>query len=273
MLFPKEGSATKGAKDAPLRKSDKRKLRDAVREQFGVALHGNDDEEKEAATATARMSELIMGGTLVRRTVVVSTPGQTTTRVTLYLKPPVRSSNAANKNATDAETCSSNENDWPYSKTTHAIFMQVEKDDTLIPTVSLLSVWPTLIPSVTVPWNVSKFTCRGAHLMRSGMLQWPSSMNHNNNGNHLVSIGVRGNPQPFAVGQLSCSSTEFGPGTKGIGVTILTCYGDDLYRMSHSFPTNLHNAVGEGGMVNALGGGGIFDSDDYGNIGFRDGAI
>lgn len=118
----------------------------------------------------------------------------------------------------------------------------------------------------------------------------------------VVAISVIGNPQPVAVGTIEkglfrdyCYSKNanrgegggenrdwkeevinlVGPGKKGVGVTIVNCYGDDLWKGSlpaktgsfgnHAVPTT------KGGAVRNPIGGGIYDDGNFGNTGFVDG--
>jgi prepilin-type processing-associated H-X9-DG protein len=92
-----------------------------------------------------------------------------------------------------------------------------------------------------------------------------------------------GNPQVLAVGfveknlfreycygkhedwrVVACSLV--GPEKKGVGVTIVICYGDDLWKSS------LPVKAVEFGDVNPLGGG-KYDDGNYGNVGFVDGRV
>ena len=102
----------------------------------------------------------------------------------------------------------------------------------------------------------------------------------------LVTISIIGNPQPAAIGFVDRSlfreycypknggnrgeydaSAYVGVGTKGIGVTIVNCYGDDLWKLG--LPTATKQ-VEEGGSLNPLTGG-AYDNGNYGNAGFVDG--
>jgi translation initiation factor 2D len=80
----------------------------------------------------------------------------------------------------------------------------------------------------------------------------------------MVAVCVKGNPQPFAVGicKISKSALDqdprelFGPSTKGIGVEIWNCFGDDLWRFSNTKEQIRKNSHEDG---------------SYGNPGFVDG--
>jgi translation initiation factor 2D len=95
----------------------------------------------------------------------------------------------------------------------------------------------------------------------------------------MVAICVKGNPQPFAVGvckidpngnHSNSNNTPvllYGPNTKGVGVEIWNCYGDDIWKSSYTQEqrkcTHSRNGMG--------GGNAPYDNGHYGNIGFIDG--
>jgi translation initiation factor 2D len=166
-----------------------------------------------------------------------------------------------------------------------------EKNPTpvLVPTVALLSVlyihMPNIfrehiIPTITIPSNITKFLCRGAHLMRAGMasnncsMPYPSECLRHTRG--LVALAVHGNTQPFATGFLTPGTTPEAlqtyhtrNGQLGIGVFIVTCYGDDLWRdcfkhMGHHMKCSL-GLRGDASQK--------FEDGSYGNSGFLDGRI
>jgi translation initiation factor 2D len=91
-----------------------------------------------------------------------------------------------------------------------------------------------------------------------------------------VVIRVVGNPQPFAVGFVTrgTDETSIGPEKKGVGVQIVTCYGDEIYR-SQKVDASVEGAplVGDGSFdgVRSELGGDIFDYGNYGNVGFVQG--
>ena len=154
------------------------------------------------------------------------------------------------------------------------------------------------VPNVAVDAEVSKYLCRGADLMRSGMRSLPPPWSLRRSGG-IVTVSVIGNPQPMAGGMVEeglfrdyCYAKKkgsaggggdwseearglVGPGKRGVGVTIVNCYGDDLWR--GSLPPNAGsfgcgtsgngNAPTGGDVVNPLGGG-AYDDGNYGNAGF-----
>jgi translation initiation factor 2D len=104
----------------------------------------------------------------------------------------------------------------------------------------------------------------------------------------LVTINIYGNSQILAVGFVErglfreyCYSKKWenewkenvnllvGPETKGVGVEVVSCYGDDLWKVG-----NNSGGIGRGvknvdimGVINPLGGG-RYDDGNFGNVGF-----
>ena len=240
----------------------------------------------------------------------------------LYVKSPTPASSSeavsdskTTTNPTDNDTVSGG--GWPYQHKQQFLWMAFEdtKSKTVLletPTVALLAVLchppqqqhPQELPAVaaarvvTIPAPASKYICRGADLMRAGILQAPvavvgapsqpltaavasSSMTitkKNNNSNKknnstsnssstkdMVMICVQGNFQPFAVGRSLLHENEntYGYGTKGVGVEIWNSYGDDLWRTTRTLlPTNTREATNRSRCsVNV-------DDGRYGNPGF-----
>jgi Predicted RNA-binding protein (contains PUA domain) len=159
---------------------------------------------------------------------------------------------------------------WPYTRCSQVLLLQVGQ--ILLPSLALLSVLPKHVleelPTVMVHPIVSKYLCRGADLMRSGMV----SISPKHDG-WVVIRAVR-NPQPFAVGFVTRGDdeTSIGLEKKGGGVQIVTCYGDDIYRsqmmMSSSAPQVA--SLADGGVRSEMGGD-IYDFGNYGNVGFVQG--
>ena len=118
--------------------------------------------------------------------------------------------------------------------------------------------------AVTVPPPlVSKYLCRGADLMTAGMRNIPSNTKH-----RVLPICIQGNPQPFAVGKLRDDIQKIGVGTKGVGMEIWSCYGDDLWRQQQQPHSETNNHI----VMNQVGGA-AFDDGHYGNVGFVDGTL
>lgn len=116
----------------------------------------------------------------------------------------------------------------------------------------------------------------------------------------VAAIQVQRNPQPMAVGILhpdlcickdndhddETQASTYGPGSRGVGVHIIHCYGDDLWRNQHSqldaryHPTyassssvsRVHDTTSRSILfTNAIGGGALYEDGNYGNVGFLDG--
>ena len=339
-MFQKDGSSTlNGKKDVPIRKSDRRKLRDRVVDVLFTGGSTKDNNENDAPSGgqceewITRAEKLIddcivapKGGDVLARKMKLMGGGE---HATLYLRTP--SSSSASSSANDSNSNGGElsyidilklyPTTWPYQQTTQPILLEYEDSDrkvNLIPLLPLLAALPPSlsspplgkkgeeeenpndddknnnkyrIPNIIIHSEVSKYMCRGADLMRSGIRSFPSPWTLRQS-KGLVSISIIGNPQPVAVGMIErglfreycypkngnnrdrgvCSWKDdavnlVGPGKKGIGVIIVSCYGDDLWKNSLSSKCSSLQT----GVVNPLGGG-IYDDGNYGNQGFVDGA-
>lgn len=368
-MFHKAGSSTIGGrKDVPLRKSDRRRLRDRVVNDAlllvvgGANNRGGDDGAVEivggdssvvVAECRGEVQASIIGSSSCRSSraiqlvddVILGNNGDIVSRklrlmdgtnVTLFLRTPssIVGGNlptlALNNNATSSSSssntvdCNSFPIVWPYQKTIQPILLEIEDGERkvhLIPLLPLLmSFSPSEsngrkvdsinndddgIPNIVVHSEVSKFLCRGADLMRSGMRSFPPPWTLRRSGG-IVTVSVIGNPQPLAVGMLehglfreycynknnvnrgtTASTTTVdswkieatklvGPGKKGVGVMIVNCYGDDLWKESlppktGSFGTSNIPSM-KGDVINPLGGG-SYDDGNYGNLGFVEGRV
>ncbi|EED90413.1 predicted protein [Thalassiosira pseudonana CCMP1335] len=327
-MFHKDGSSTLGGKkDAPLRKSDRRKLRDSLVDALFIG-------DASSPTSTdgwiGRAEKLIddailapKGGDVLSRKLKL--PGGE--HATLFLRTPAAgplgtssSSFLATKPSTTTAHPISEEQlfnsypiAWPYYQTTQPIVMEYEDTDRkvhLIPLLALLAALPPPLPSspllaigandtsdtttkkyripnIAIHPQVSKYICRGADLMRSGIRSFPSPWELRSS-KGLVTISILGNPQPVAIGFIEKSllreycyskngfrdwrldaSNSVGMGKKGVGVTVVNCYGDDLWR---SASTSKVGAACAGDVTNPLGGG-RFDDGNYGNAGFLEGKV
>jgi predicted ribosome-associated RNA-binding protein Tma20 len=298
------------AVDVPMRKSDRRRLRQraaayfldgssptevaAVVSETGNSTNINasdvvdvDDAEANDPNGNpikALLDEIFLrGGTLSSRSLPRSAFKATNTtesktkgnheNMVLYVKSP---------SSSDTE---SNAGYWPYQKKSQFVWMALEdkKSGKILhetPSVALLAVvWHAVIfpdPEkasavsfrrylertriATVPSPVTRYLCRGADLMRAGIISAPEKQqdsetenfgeakgNHKKNqnkkdkssisdgGKDMVVICAKGNPQPFAVGRSilwsnASDDKPYGYGTKGVGVEIWNCFGDDLWR-------------------------------------------
>lgn len=340
-MFHKDGSSTLGGKkDVPLRKSDRRRLRDRVMETLFIGSNDcapDEDNTVWMARAEQLVEDAIMaprGGDVISRKLKLSSG----IYATLFLRTPCLDSlvaDAAGAAATTKSFVPSISNakgvkslkeiiradfpaSWPYHSTTQPILLEYEDEDRkvqLIPLLPLLAALPPQassshftdaamentrhyrIPNILIHPEVSKFICRGADLMKSGMRSFPSPWALRQS-KGIVTISVIGNPQSAAIGLIEkslfrdyCYSKNgnrgggdwredaanwIGPGTKGVGVMIVNCYGDDLWKGSLPTKTgsfgNNSVALKEGAAVieNPCGGG-FYDDGNYGNIGFADG--
>ena len=299
-MFHKPNSSTLGGKkDAPLRKSDRRKLRDRLLE----TLFSGESKTNWIAQAEKLIDDAIVGsGDVLCRKLKLQNE-----HVTLFLRTGCScpSTDVSREAPIDMDgLMDAFPTSWPY-QTTQPIVLEYEDSERklhLIPLISLLSALPPpppspplnnepyipldetikkyRIPNLTIHPAVSKYICRGADLMKSGIRSFPPPWELRQS-KGVVSISIIGNPQVLAVGFIEkCLFREYcyrrqedwksiacglvGPETKGVGVTILNCYGDDLWKSG--LPSK---ALGSG-VVNPLGGG-RYDDGNYGNVGFQEG--
>jgi len=258
-MFKKEGSFSKTngkkAKDTPLKKSDRRKLRDSFLAIIGnTTAAANDETDTGTQSITKEQLDFIF----------LDSKSDVSIR---KLKLKNVNSNAGATNIYSRSPSSSIEEDaalWPYTKFSQVLLMQV--DNVTIPSLALLSILPAEIlnslPTMVVPPIVSKYLCRGADLMRSGIISMPSK--HHG----WCVIRAMGNQQPFAVGFVTNGTdpSSIGAETKGVGLQVVTCYGDEIH-LSQMDPTAKPLDRGRRSEI----GGGIFDNGNYGNVGFIDG--
>ena len=270
-MFHKEGtfqtvvSSGKNKKksiDTPLRKSDRRKLHSvALSLTSRRSSMATFDDQVDTDQVDSILNTIFLDDTLsVRKVQLPDSKAQ------VYL----RSSSGNNDNSK-----------WPYPSSTECVWLSIDlgphTQPLELPSLTTLSLVPTMLPIVYVHPNVSKYLCRGAHLMRAGIRQWPA---HHSG---VVAVCVQGNPQPFAVGLVTNGTNQntVGVDAKGIGVEIWTCYGDDIWRnttkanaidpdgvakqSSSSSPSDASDA-----LVNPCGGA-LFGNGHYGNVGFIDG--
>lgn len=330
-MFAKEGSSTIGGKkDAPLKKSDRRRLRDKTLDIIFTSSNNNSDNnasEEWVSRAEKLIHDAIIapksGEVLSRKLKLAS--GQL---ATLFLRTPsgALTDDAVEPKKFDKASDLQSYDDilqsypitWPYHQTTQPILLEYEDGDRklhLVPLLPLLAALPPPLPSspltkvveesssttqapsnkakqykipnISVHPEVSKYICRGADLMSAGIRTFPSPWALRQS-KGLVTISIIGNPQPAAIGFVDralfreyCypknggnkgeydASLYVGIGAKGVGVTIVNCYGDDLWKLG--LPTaSTKQGEEEGGSLNPLTGG-AYDSGNYGNAGFVDG--
>jgi translation initiation factor 2D len=314
-MFHKPNSSTLGGKkDAPLRKSDRRKLRDRLIETLFIG-EGSGEWISRAEKLIEDAIVAPKGGDVMCRKLKLVGGDH----ATLFL----RSSGGEISGAAVVmetpnnleELMKSYPTSWPY-QTTQPILLEYEDSDRklhLIPLLSLLAALPPppstpllagalepqaeytsnasarkyRIPSILVHPQVSKYICRGADLMKSGIRSFPPPWEIRQS-KGVVTISIIGNPQPLAVGMIEkgllreyCykngqkgnanwredACNLVGPSKKGVGVTIVSCYGDDLWKSSLPSKSSLKT-----GLRNPLGGG-VYDDGNHGNVGFQDGSL
>ncbi|KAL3780317.1 hypothetical protein ACHAWO_010104 [Cyclotella atomus] len=347
-MFHKPNSCTQGSKkDFPLRKSDRRKLRDRVIETL---FTGSATSDSPTASWIDRAEKLIDdafigGGEILCRKLKLESGN-----VTLFLRTASEQSHAATTEPSSGDEqrilMNSFPITWPYTTSTQPILLEMEDIDRklhLVPLLPLLAAlppppvtqstnstdsstndtndWPNTqirstnntderryrIPSITIHPSTSKYLIRGAHLMKCGiLLQYnptfspPWTLRQSKG---LVSIRILDNPQILAVGfvertlfreycyskktnakrdGISMGSGDWkdslnglvGVDTKGVGVEIVSCYGDDLWKIGLG-SSNSNAKISDGvllGVTNPLGGG-RYDDGNFGNVGFCDGRI
>ncbi|KAL7471292.1 hypothetical protein ACHAXS_011591 [Conticribra weissflogii] len=333
-MFHKEGTSTSGGKkDAPLRKSDRRKLRDRALDalflpaKVDVDCGDNDNGTSAPEQEWIRRAHLLMddaivssrGGEEILSRKLKLASGE---NVTLFLRTASSSQSAkpsgGNKHVSSSPSPLTHEEllkayptTWPYHQSTQPVLLEMEDADRkvhLIPLLPLLAALPPpssvaaairvaateesnyRIPDVVIHPQVTKYLCRGADLMKSGMRSFPAPWTLRQS-KGVVTVSVEGNPMVCAVGLVDrglfrdyCygkkndnhaveASDWVGPGKKGVGVRILTCYGDDLWKsgLLSSGSRKAHASLEvEDGVDNPLGGG-KFDDGNWGNLGFVDG--
>jgi translation initiation factor 2D len=300
-MFHKDGSTVsfngKKFKDAPVRKSDRRNLRNLVSSTLLSGGRAEADKEAEVDPyLSVVLDHVFLKGSLLCRSVLLK-DGK---KATLYYRSPEEEDDATEEpqEGCDPFKC------WPYRDTHQCVWIQLPQDQRSqvisLPSLALLAVLfhaaavyaerggdylasPVKgMPVVVVPPAASKYVCRGAHLMRAGVIRAfiPSVSCLSEEqvsvpvpvGLHPAVVMVSGNPQPFAVGILNYSE-DFWTNRKGVAVSIVTSYGDDLWRQQC-----IHSSHGRGSTlpseakVSAMGGA-PFGAGDYGNVGFLQGGI
>jgi len=256
-MFHKESSSitTKGAKkakDVPSRKSDRKRLLKTAERVLLLPITpmpafaapaeeaGN---EKDDSSSSSLLATAFLQGTLSSR--ILHMP--TGTKVTCFYRSPEEQGG---------------ESPWPYSISAQCVWMEVQQganqDPWQVPALALLAILPVgSVPTVTVPAQVSRFLCRGADLMRAGMRSMPSAQAVARTSG-IVAICIQGNPQPMAVGHLTDFQAVVGMGTKGVGVTVISTYGDDVWAQQ----------IPVGSIKREIS---LYDAGHYGNAGFLNG--
>ena len=292
------GGGGGSALDVPLRKSDRRKLRSRFAEFYAKESNATADGLLDSIFTDSTV-ELSARKLRPVDTTAVLGGKSGEARITVYIRSPNKSNGSdGNRNGqsdNDDDGGDSNQiivttSSWPYTVPLPCVF-EVEHSDTrsvsLIPSIATLSVLPNILPDVVVNSYTSKYLCRGASLMRGGIgasnlqrvLETLSSKADNNKRraeNAVVAVRVASNPQPFAVGLLhpdllgagnnSTESPIVGEGSKGSGVNIISCFGDDWTREMMRELSEIGG--GDKGSQSVFGG--SYDDGCYGNVGFVD---
>ena len=260
LMFAKENSSVidkrgKKARDVPVRKSDRKHLRGRA-EEYMKRCYSEDLDPN----ISDLIGDIFGTGQLIARSMHVGNRNGNSTKTTLYIRHPDRE---------DSESM------WPYRQSPQCIWIEIEEEANRltrqVPTIAFLSVVvPHLDPEhlkrtvVSVPSEVSKYVCRGADLMKAGMRTLP----HRIPMDGMVHVCVQGNPQPFAVGILGNdiqSVDDVGIGRQGIGVHIVTSYGDDIWKQQVS-----SKEIKDDSLMGPFGA--PYDANNYGNIGFEEGS-
>ena len=320
-MFHKPNSSTLySKKDAPLRKSDRRKLRDRLLDTLFIGEVTSSSSDWISNVESLIDDAFVGSGDVLCRKLKLTGSGE---HVTLFLRT-ASENNVTNNRTTLPSEVPNNLDDlmnafptaWPYCQTTQPLLLEYEDADRkihLVPLIPLLSAIPPppsspsliecdnsththehtppgdtnnrkyRIPSITIHAAVSKFLCRGADLMKSVIRSFPPPWELRQS-KGVVCITAFGNPQVLAVGFIeksllreycykkhedwrSVACNLVGPEKKGVGVTIVSCYGDDLWKSSQPV-----KVLPDSGVVNPLGGG-RYDDGDYGNVGFQNGCV
>jgi translation initiation factor 2D len=311
-MFHKEGSSVldlkndrKPYKDITLRKSDRKRLLQSALQYFHnsdeVDVSSNNNNTSLNINAVLEDIFLRNDANLFQRTCHVLLSWENATlpvTVHLYFRSPQSSSADLTSSA------------WSYVLNPQCIWMQLIMDARQrwdLPGVALCSVLPPACYQhriTSIPSPVSEFVCaKGVkHIMRVGIRAVPNApkqydaMNSVPNPSMVTLICVQGNPQPLAVGLLHADllshrnaddPPRFGPrGPKGIGVTIIHSYGDDIWRQqlpttkeldrirsaaAAPFTNTPMKSSRDTAVLHSPLGGSVYDAGHYGNIGFING--
>lgn len=282
-MFHKDASSLgRNNRTVPLRKSDRRRLRQAADDLLRRRTASDETipaiDPTASSTPTADNNPDLLSlyldlafvrGVLVARPIHHDVLG----KVTLYWRSPAENADDNDKND-GSDASNSILVKWPYRFTTQCIWihvdpppsgtMQQSQQPQEAPTVALLAVLSAFcpdafqLPMVVIHSAVSKFLCRGAHLMRAGIVQIAnvcrdnaaaSNSNNTNKGNNsnidnnnnkgisnkntstsnktpnkppirlpIVGIQVLGNPQIMAIGQITAGTIPSTVGSAQKGV-------------------------------------------------------
>ncbi|KAF0978502.1 hypothetical protein FDP41_002322 [Naegleria fowleri] len=128
------------------------------------------------------------------------------------------------------------------------MFFSIEKDEFYFPTIFALQIAPNLVDTIYISQPVSHYLLQGADLMKPGVsrnqknqnLQLAGGDKLNNGGSNggigtfktgdIRSIQIRGNPVPFAVGEMVMDYSEFSSSDKGKCMEVVHIFGDYLWQ-------------------------------------------
>lgn len=310
-MFAKENSSTttkgiKKSKDVPLKKSDRRRLLKTAEEWLLVnpsndadAADNNDNDNDNIDEIRTKqiLQVAFLQGQLNSRILHMSTGD----KVTCFFRYPAGQEAAdkddnnvsSDKDGSDSLTAFT----WPYTRSSECIWMQVQRganqEPWQVPSLALLAVLTNAavaaagtmdtdtlhsrVPIVMVPPQVARFLCRGADLMKAGMRSLPDTARTAG----IVAVCIHGNPQPMAIGHLhesllpmnSQTSAEgtIGVGSKGVGVSIISSYGDDLWKQQ--MPVGNYSNSSSSSHLESTSVASLFDAGHYGNPGFLEGTL
>ena len=227
IMFSKEGSSTIGGKkDSPLKKSDRRKLRDRTLEILftGDALSNESAHENTSTKWTVRAEKLVSDA------IIASKGGEVLSRklklpngenATLFLRTPSCSAtdddassgpkHHASQNLSYDEMIQSYPTTWPYKHTTQSILLEYEDADRkvhLIPLLPLLAALPPPMPSSPLTKVVSSSNENDdddnasiQYYRIPNISVHPEVSKYLCRGADLMSAGIRTFPSPWALRQ------------------------------------------------------------------------
>ena len=134
------------------------------------------------------------------------------------------------------------------------MFFTIEKEEIYFPTIFALQIAPNLVDTIYISQPVSHYMLQGADLMKPGVsknqvnqnISLPGGDKLNLKGTHggfglfkkgdIRSIQVRGNPIPFAVGEMTMDYNEFTSTDKGKCFEVVHIFNDYLWQfgMNHA---------------------------------------
>uniref|UniRef100_K3X274 SUI1 domain-containing protein n=1 Tax=Globisporangium ultimum (strain ATCC 200006 / CBS 805.95 / DAOM BR144) TaxID=431595 RepID=K3X274_GLOUD len=129
---------------------------------------------------------------------------------------------------------------------------------------TVYALWraPHVLPKLVVHAPVSEFVLRGADVMLPGVVFTSMDEVASLRKGELRAVYARGNPLPFAVGELLVDASDIERhGKKGKGLRLLHCVGDELWQMGPKTMPN-EGFVGDRVMPIDASGNAQDDSDD-----------